>query len=81
MTSSKAGFEVVGGEPTELGNFMQNEHARLSKFVKEAGIKLEYASRSLILVRSVDRWGKSDFDAGTQRDARGPCLVTSCHRL
>ena len=36
-----AGFEIVGGDPTELGNFMQSEHARLSKFVKEAGIKLE----------------------------------------
>lgn len=36
-----AGFEVVGGDPTELGNFMQSEHARLSKFVKETGIKLE----------------------------------------
>jgi len=38
---TSAGFEVVGGEPKELGNFMQSEHARLSKFVKEAGIKLE----------------------------------------
>ena len=36
-----AGFEVVGAEPTELGTFMQSEHARLNKFVKEAGIKLE----------------------------------------